>query len=502
VAGTVALVKQTNPALTPAQLKSAVVNTASSGVTEPSGATARVNSVGAGLLNAGNAVGVAATLNPPTLAFGAIATGTLPLHQTVTLSNVSKASATFSLQVAPTNSASASVTVSPSSVTVAAGGQSSITVTLSGSLPPAGEYEGFLVVTGAGSTLRAPYQFLVASGTAADIIPVTNGTFFGGVGDSGATGTAWLLSFRLLDSYGVPVLNTPALFTVNQGGGSIYEGDSQTHLYGLAAAQVNLGLQPGEQIVSGTAGGLTYKFDGYANPYPAIAAGGVVNAASNTIAQGLAPGSYISIYGGALATSTESYSTKYLPVSLANVSVSFDDGGVSQPGHLSFVSPTQVNVQIPWEFQGHSTVQMKVSWNYLYGNVYTLRLAQYAPGIFAAAGNALVVDANTASVVSATSPARRGDTLELYLNGLGPVTLTPPSGQPTPSTQPLSYTSVQPSVTIGGVAAQVQFSGLAPGYVGLYQVNAVVPSNAPSGNQPLVVSIGGVASQITNLPVQ
>jgi uncharacterized protein (TIGR03437 family) len=140
--------------------------------------------------------------------------------------------------------------------------------------------------------------------------------------------------------------------------------------------------------------------------------------------------------------------------------------------------------------------------SYLYSNVYTLKLAQYSPGIFANSGNAAVVDANTASVVTAANPARRGDTLELYLNGLGPVGITPPSGEPTPATLPLSYTGVPPTVTIGGVNAPVTFSGLAPGFVGLYQVNAMVASNTPTGNQPLVVSIGGVASPAANLPVQ
>ena len=178
----------------------------------------------------------------------------------------------------------------------------------------------------------------------------------------------------------------------------------------------------------------------------------------------------------------EVYSTLFLPTSLASVSVSFDDGSVSMPGHLHFVSPSQVNVQIPWEFQGHTSVKMKVAMSYLFSNVYTLNLAQYSPGLFANSGNAAVVDSNTSSVVTTANPAHRGDIIELFVNGLGPVSNTPPSGEPA-SAQPLSYSSVPPTVTIGGVAAQVIFSGLAPLYVGLYQVNAVVPSNAPTGNQ-------------------
>jgi uncharacterized protein (TIGR03437 family) len=503
VAGAVALVKQKNPGLTPAQLKSAVVDTATGDVTEPSGTVARMNSVGAGKLSVGDAVGVAAAVDPPTIAFGPMASGSLP-PRTLTVSNIGGTAATFAIAVQARDSASAAVTVSPSTLTLQPGAQGSVTVTLSGSLPAPGEYEGFIVVTGAGSTLRVPYQFLVPNAVPTDIIPVTNGGFFVGAGDSAADDRAVYLSFRLLDGFGVPIVNKPEYFTVVQGGGSIALGEAQgqTLLYGLAAADVNMGAQPGEQIFTGSSGGLTYTFDGYARQYPAIAAGGVVNAASFTLGQGLAPGSYISIFGSALADATEVYSTSYLPVALADVFVSFSGGGISAPGHLHFVSPSQINVQIPWEFQGQASVQMFVSASYLHSYTYTLKLAQYSPGIIANSGIAAAVDYNTASVVTPANPARRGDAVELYVNGLGPVTVTPPSGEPTPATQPLSYTGVQPTVTIGGITAQVTFSGLAPGWVGLYQVNAVVPPNTPTGNQPLVVSIGGVPSLAANLPVQ
>ena len=389
------------------------------------------------------------------------------------------------------------MTVSPSTVTLAAGAQSSVAVTLSGSVPPAGEYEGVIVVSGAGSTLNVPYQFLVPSGIPADIIPTLNFAYPVPVGSTG-----WELAFRLLDTYGVPIYGVPAVFTAVAGGGSVTNSagapnPTTTLLYGEAAVNANVGSQPGEQIVNGAARGLTYAFDTFACAPPAIAAGGVVDGVSFTAGQGLAPGSYISIFGSALTDSNATYSTAYLPVSLASVFVSFIDGAVSAPGHIRFVSPSQINVQIPWEFQGHSTVQMFVSMDYVYSNTYTLKLAQYSPGIFA------VEDANAgSSVVTSANPAHRGDTLELYVNGLGPVTIQPPSGEPTPATLPLSYTSALPTVTIGGANAPVSFSGLAPGYVGLYQVNAVVPSNAPTGNQPLVISIGGISSPPLTLAVQ
>jgi len=310
-----------------------------------------MNSVGAGKLSVGDAVGIAAAVNPPTLAFGAIVSSSLPIRRTLTVSNVGGTAATFNFAVQARDSALPSVTVSPSTLTLAAGTQNSVTVTLAGSLPAAGEYEGFIVVTGAGSTLRVPYQFLVANGVPTDIIPVAGGGFFWGAGYSAAQDDALADLVRLLDGFGVPIVNQPALFTVTQGGGSIYIGDSQTHLYGLAAAQVNMGAQPGNQTVTGASGGLAYTFDGYASQIPAIAAGGVVNAASNTIGQGLAPGSYISIYGSALADCVGIYSTAYLPVSLAGVFVSFSGGGISAPGHIHFVSPAQINVQIPGSFK-------------------------------------------------------------------------------------------------------------------------------------------------------
>jgi uncharacterized protein (TIGR03437 family) len=78
----------------------------------------------------------------------------------------------------------------------------------------------------------------------------------------------------------------------------------------------------------------------------------------------------------------------------------------------------------------------------------------------------------------------------------------PENGFPAPLGT-LLRTVVTPSVTIGGFPAAVDFSGLAPGFVGLYQVNAQIPANAPSGNEvPVVLSIGGVASNTVTIAVQ
>jgi uncharacterized protein (TIGR03437 family) len=203
------------------------------------------------------------------------------------------------------------------------------------------------------------------------------------------------------------------------------------------------------------------------------------------VGQGLAPGSYISIFGSDLSDTTLVESTQSLPVSLGLVSVSFDGGGKSLPGRFHFISPGQINVQIPWEFQGQSSVKMKVTlYGYLWGDLYTVPLATYSPGIFA------VTDGVNNAVISAANPAIRGQSIVIYANGLGPVDAAQSSGDPASATV-LTRTQVSPTVTIGDSLATVLFSGLTPGSVGLYQVNVAVPSGASAGTQPLKLSVGG-----------
>ncbi len=490
VAGAAALVKQKFPSLSPAQIKSALVNTASQTVADESGSPGSVNSVGAGKLNAGDAVNVAAVLEPATIEFGPLVAASLPISRTITITNVSGSDATFTFTPQPRGSSSAAVTIRPSPLLLKAGTHDSVTVTLSGTRPGPGSYEGSIVVTGAGPTLHVPYQFLVASGVPADFFAIGNGGFLGGTGDVG-----WELDMRLIDQYGVPVTGSPLNVVPTQGGGTVTGGDKQTFALGNAAVFVNLGPNQGDQIFQATTGGLNLQFNGYARVYPAISQ--IIDAGTLQAGQGMAPGSYIAIKGTALSDATQIESTTSLPVALSDVGVSFDGGGLSLPGHISYVSPGQINVQIPWEFQGQSSVAMKVTISQLPSAVYTLPLATYSPGIFA------VVDLTSNTRVLENTPVKRGDALVIYGNGLGPVSNQPSSGEPSPSAPLLARTTATPSVSVGGVAAAApDFSGLTPTVVGLYQVNFTVPSAAPTGTQPLVLSVNGLNSQNFNILVQ
>jgi uncharacterized protein (TIGR03437 family) len=99
-------------------------------------------------------------------------------------------------------------------------------------------------------------------------------------------------------------------------------------------------------------------------------------------------------------------------------------------------------------------------------------------------------------------PAKKCEYITIWATGLGAVTHTPDTGAAA-LVDPLSYTTTVPEVTLGGVPAPVFFSGLAPGFVGLYQVNVKVPEEAPSGNAvDVILTLGGVASNAVTMAIE
>ena len=490
-AGAAAVAKANNSNLNSAgRLKSAIVNTATPDVQ----GGVHVTDVGAGKLNVADAVKVAATLEPAAISFGPVGAASLPITRNLVVTNVSSAAATFTLAVRQlTTDGNARVTVASASLQLSPGQSQTVSVALQGSRPAPGAYEGFIDVTGVGPALHLPYYYVVGDGVPYNIQCIEACFPFGPPNDFG-----WRLAMRVVDQYGVPVVNTPVNFRIQQGGGKFNSagGDHQTDVLGNAAVFVDLGPSQGDQVFVGIAGSLQQPFAGAVRRLPVIKSGGVVNAATFQAGAGMAPGSYISIFGSDLSDASAAAKTTYLPVSLASVAVSFDGAGMSLPGHLHFVSPGQINVQIPWEFQGQSSVKMKVNLYDGFGfwsDVYTVPLAQYSPGSFG------VVD-TTGALVAGSNAAKRGATILVFANGLGPVNNQPASGEAASSTQ-LSPCASNPTVTIGGATAAVQFCGLAPGFVGLYQLNLTVPATAPTGTQPLIISNGSATTTVT-IPVQ
>ncbi|MCH7978969.1 MAG: hypothetical protein IH935_08340, partial [Acidobacteria bacterium] len=142
----------------------------------------------------------------------------------------------------------------------------------------------------------------------------------------------------------------------------------------------------------------------------------------------------------------------------------------------------------------------------------TIELSPSSPAIFSTdssgSGQGAILIANTASIAapvgtfSGSRPVERGGFLSIFCAGLGDVTNPPGIGEAA-SGNPLSTTMIDPTVTIGDAPAPVSFSGLAPGFVGLYQVNVQIPAGvAPGPEVPLVLFQNGVPSNPVTIAVQ
>ena len=226
----------------------------------------------------------------------------------------------------------------------------------------------------------------------------------------------------------------------------------------------------------------------------------IVNAATFG-SVGPAAGSLATIFGTELATSVMNAGSLPLPQELATTSVRV--GGVLAP--LLYVSPTQINFQVPWEVCcPGGGVAVTVSVGVRVSNVFTMGVEPFGPAIFSIdslTGQGAILIANTdiyaapeGSVPGASSrPAIQGEFVSLYCIGLGPVTNLPPSG--TAATRdPLSLVFGGPvQVLIGGIIVEATFAGLAPDFVGLYQVNFQIPSDAPIGPRvPITITISNL----------
>ena len=234
---------------------------------------------------------------------------------------------------------------------------------------------------------------------------------------------------------------------------------------------------------------------------PTVSPDGIVNAASYSLGpSAVAAGSLITIFGTQLANATAAAATNPLPESLAGLRVIMDGEDVP----LLFASPRQINAQVPVELSGKSSATLSVRLNGVASSAVTVSLATAAPGIFAADGSGrgrgAVVHAADFNPVTAERPARAGEILAVFATGLGATTPTPITGSAA-SSSPLAVTQITPTATIGGMDAPVQFSGLAPSFVGLYQVNIEVPAGIPSGPQTLILTSNGVASNPVTLAV-
>jgi uncharacterized protein (TIGR03437 family) len=259
--------------------------------------------------------------------------------------------------------------------------------------------------------------------------------------------------------------------------------------------------------------GLSATITGPFEAVPAaISSGGVVSASAFGEFSSAAPGSWIEIYGSNLAADTRGWTTADFtgvtaPTNLDGTTVTI--GG--QSAFIDYISPTQVNALVPSDVPtglDQLTVTTAAGTSAAY-NI-TINGAQpgfLAPAQFKVGGVQYAVAVHSdgtyvipvGAIAGLTSrPAQPGETITLYGVGFGPVTPNISAGQ---LVQELNMLSLPLQLEIGGIPATASYDGLAPSYTGLYQFNVTVPA-APSGNQPLTFTLGGVSgTQTLNIAV-
>jgi uncharacterized protein (TIGR03437 family) len=192
----------------------------------------------------------------------------------------------------------------------------------------------------------------------------------------------------------------------------------------------------------------------------------VVNAAAGPGGAPVAPGSLATAWGSFTGSATAEYSEFPLPRRLGETELAI--GNESVP--LVYVSPIQVNFQVPSRLApGQYAYEVRVGGARVSRG--TLTAVARAPGLFVA------VD-----LQGRVNRAARGAVLTIYGSGQGAVSDSPADGVAAPA-DPLSRTTADPTVLVGARRAAVSFSGLTPGFAGLWQINAQIPQDAPAGEQ-------------------
>ena len=234
---------------------------------------------------------------------------------------------------------------------------------------------------------------------------------------------------------------------------------------------------------------------------PVVTSQGVVQAASDQGGVPIAPGGLITIYGQNLSDNS-GQGTLPLPQQLNGTQALMGN----QPLPILYTSTGQLNVQVPYGVPVNTTYQLSVQHGNSLSVPETLVVAAAQPGVFTlnqrGFGQGSIVKSDGVTLAQPGTPANIGETVVIYCTGLGSVTPKVPEGQPAPLVPPLSQTDNKVSVTIGGQPAAVSFSGLTPGYAGLYQINAVVPAGITTGDAvPVVISVAGQTSPPVTIAV-
>ena len=309
-----------------------------------------------------------------------------------------------------------------------------------------------------------------------------------------AKGNLWSYQLTLTEEAGIGTTLTD--FTID---GASYTSQIAT-LFGSATIAARQSISASLGFATLTPHTVMFSFSGvdasnrkwttqlaipFTGPRTVLTIGGVSNAATGQ--QVFAPGELVSVYGTGMGSLAQSAASIPLPQFLAG----FEAWVNNVPTPLLYVSPNQVNLQIPYE-TAVGTTQLVIGNPYENSNPYPLQIAAAGPGIFTFSDG---------TINPFPSGVRGGNPITLFITGDGAVRPSVTTGD-TPAAGIVPKPRLAVTVTVGGVAATTTYVGIPSWSVGVTQINYTIPQTAPTGRQPVVVTVGTASSPPAYINVQ
>jgi uncharacterized protein (TIGR03437 family) len=238
---------------------------------------------------------------------------------------------------------------------------------------------------------------------------------------------------------------------------------------------------------------------------PSYSAASVVNAASNQ-PDSFAPNTFISIYGQGLswvqrALGADDVGTGKLPTVLPGTNVGVSISGY--PAHVYYVSPGQINVLIPADLRP-GKAEIRVWLDSTYGPAVPITLGKAAPALFLLDAATAIVSRPDGSLVTRENPARPGEVVVLYANGLGATSPAIEFAEIPKKAAPLQDLAAFKILLDGKQVdpAYVFYAGVSPGFSGLYQINVRLPDDLGPNPEIRVVASGIMSPAEIRIPAQ
>jgi uncharacterized protein (TIGR03437 family) len=465
-----------------------------------------------GVLNSPQTVTVVLRVAPPGtspgpfldssgLVFLATQSGSNPPAQTITISNPTAATLSYSSTIN-----AGPFTYGPSLVTIPPGQSQPLTIQAASSNLAAGIYTATLGLSFSDQSTRSIGLLLVVAPNSppkSDIRSAGNCTptkllpLFSLPGAGFNVAAAWPtpIAVSVVDDCAVPLTTGTVIVTFSNGDAPLpllsQRNGSWTGTW-AAVRSANTAVRmtaTATDPVTGLTGSTTTTGGVAANPdVPVISNGGVVDAASNGPA--LSPGSLLTAYGSKLSATAGS--AIGLPWSSLLNGTTLALGGKPLP--LYYTSDGQVNAMIPYDVPQNTSLQIVARSGNALSNPQPVLIVPVRPAVFVmdARGQGAIVGTN--GVATAANPVKPGDVVVVYCTGLGAVNPPVEAGQPASLTT-VSATISPVTAAVGGRPATVLFAGVTPGFSGLYQVNVTVPAGLPDSEMTsLVLTANGQES--------